>query len=399
MKLLIVVDKLLTGFDAPSCTYLYIDKSMQDHGLFQAICRTNRLDGDDKQFGYIVDYMDLFKKVQGAIKVYSSELDHSAPGVDPEVTIQDHLTKGRKRLDDALEAIYLICEPVPPPRDDNAYRRFFCGNTEIASDLADREALRATFYKACAALVRSFANIADELDVAGYSAPEVDETKRRVADYVKLRDMVRNASGETLDLKAYEADMRHLIDTYIEAKEPRKISPFDDMTLLDIITSLGVDGAIDTLPGNLKRNKDAVAETIENNVRAKIVKERLTDPAFYDKISKLLDEIIHARKAKALVYEEYLNKIAQLVDTVRVGHDADQPGAIRTQGQRALYNNLGKDADLAMRIDARVKEARPADWRGFHAREQEVKRAIYEIVKDEAETERIFAIIYHQREY
>ena len=177
MKLLIVVDKLLTGFDAPSCTYLYIDKSMQDHGLFQAICRTNRLDGEDKQFGYIVDYMDLFKKVQGAIKVYSSELDHSARGVDPEVILQDRLTKGRKRLDEALEAIYLICEPVPPPRDDNAFRRYFCGNTEIASDLADREALRATFYKACAALVRAFANIADDLDMAGYSAPEVDEIK------------------------------------------------------------------------------------------------------------------------------------------------------------------------------------------------------------------------------
>ena len=96
MKLLIVVDKLLTGFDAPSCTYLYIDKWMQDHGLFQAICRTNRLDGDDKEFGYIVDYMDLFKKVQGAIKVYSSELDHTAPGVDPEVILQDRLTKGRR---------------------------------------------------------------------------------------------------------------------------------------------------------------------------------------------------------------------------------------------------------------------------------------------------------------
>src|SRR5258708_4268358 len=101
MKLLIVVDKLLTGFDAPSCTYLYIDKSMQDHGLFQAICRTNRLDGEDKQFGYIVDYMDLFKNVQGAVNIYSSELDHTAGGVDPQVILQDRLTKGRKRLDEA----------------------------------------------------------------------------------------------------------------------------------------------------------------------------------------------------------------------------------------------------------------------------------------------------------
>ena len=88
--------KLLTGFDAPSCTYLYIDKSMQDHGLFQAICRTNRLDGEDKDFGYVVDYKDLFKKVENAIAVYSSELDHSAGGPDPEVLLQDRLKKGRE---------------------------------------------------------------------------------------------------------------------------------------------------------------------------------------------------------------------------------------------------------------------------------------------------------------
>src|SRR5262245_15541050 len=91
MKLLIVVDKLLTGFDAPPCTYLYIDKSMQDHGLFQAICRTNRLDGEDKDFGYIVDYKDLFRRVENAIAVYTSELDQSAPGPTAEVLLQDRL--------------------------------------------------------------------------------------------------------------------------------------------------------------------------------------------------------------------------------------------------------------------------------------------------------------------
>ena len=90
MRLLIVVDKLLTGFDAPHCTYLYIDKSMQDHGLFQAICRTNRLDGEVKSFGYIVDYKDLFKKLlnekgTGALQVYTSELDHSMGGASPDV--------------------------------------------------------------------------------------------------------------------------------------------------------------------------------------------------------------------------------------------------------------------------------------------------------------------------
>ena len=94
MQLLIVVDKLLTGFDAPSCTYLYIDKSMQDHGLFQAICRTNRLDGEDKPFGYIVDYKDLFPKVQGAMAVYTSELDTGEGNASPEILLQDRLKAG-----------------------------------------------------------------------------------------------------------------------------------------------------------------------------------------------------------------------------------------------------------------------------------------------------------------
>ena len=399
MKLLIVVDKLLTGFDAPSCTYLYIDKSMQDHGLFQAICRTNRLDGEDKQFGYIVDYMDLFKKVQGAISVYASELDHSAGGVDPEVILQDRLSKGRTRLLEALEEIYLTCEPVPPPRDDDAFRRYFCGNTEIVADLAEREPIRASFYKACASVVRAYANIADELDVVGFSSADVDRMKRQIADYVKVRDMIRNASGETLDLKAYEADMRHLIDTYIEAKAPRKISPFDDMPLLEIIATLGIDGAIGALPGELRGNKDAVAETIENNIRTKIIKERLTDPAFYDKMSRLLDEIIAARKAKAIEYEGYLQQIARLVGTVNAGQEGGGPIAVRTVGQRALYNNLDRNADLAIEIDQKIKHVRPADWRGVRAREQEIKAAIHEIVGDEEQTEAIFAIIFHQREY
>ena len=164
-------------------------------------------------------------------------------------------------------------------------------------------------------------------------------------------------------------------------------------------TTLGIDTAISSLHGGLRGNRDAVAETIENNVRAKIIKERLTDPAFYDKMSKLLDEIIVARKAKAIDYEKYLQAIAKLIGAVTAGQEGDRPAKIKTEGQRALYNNLGKDADLAVRIDERIKQVRPADWRGVQAREQEIKAAIYDIVRDEEQTEAIFAIIFHQREY
>jgi type I restriction enzyme R subunit len=399
MKLLVVVDKLLTGFDAPPCTYLYIDKSMQDHGLFQAICRVNRLDGEDKDFGYLVDYKDLFKKVENAIAVYTSELDHSAPGPDPEVLLQDRLKKGKERLDQALEAVALLCEPVEPPKGELEHIHYFCGNTEIPSDLQEREPQRAALYKASASLMRAYANIADELEPAGYSSSDILRIKQQLEHYLNVREIIRKASGESLDLKAYEADMRHLIDTYIEADEPRKISPFDNMGLLDLIVNTGIANAITTQLGGLKGDKNAIAETIENNVRRKIIKEQLTDPAFYEKMSTLLDEIIAARKAKAIEYEQYLKRIAELSKKVAAGQSEDTPEKLDTPGKRALWNNLGQDEALALQIDAAVREVRPDDWRGVSPREQTIKRALYDILKDVAEVERIFLVIKAQREY
>jgi type I restriction enzyme R subunit len=319
MKLLVVVDKLLTGFDAPPCSYLYIDKSMQDHGLFQAICRTNRLDGDDKEFGYIVDYKDLFKKVEKAIAVYTSELDHSADGAGPEVMMKARLDTGRKRLDDAVEALALLCETVEPPRGELEYIRYFCGNTEIAADLAAHEPQRVMLYKGVVALLRAWANVSDELGAAGYSEPDIIRLRGLLDHYVKLREIVRKASGETLDLKPYEADMRHLIDTYIEADEPRQISPFEGIPLLDLIVKTGIADAIAAKLGELKGNRNAIAESIENNVRSKIVKEHLNDPAFYERMSALLDSIIKQRKEKAEEYEQYLQRVAQLVRQVEDG--------------------------------------------------------------------------------
>lgn len=419
MKLLVVVDKLLTGFDSPPCTFLYIDKSMQDHGLFQAICRTNRLDGEDKDFGYIVDYKDLFKKVENAIAVYTSELDHSAGGADPEVLLQDRLKKSRERLDEALEQLHLLCEPVLAPAGELEHIHYFCGNTEIASDLKEREPRRAALYKATVALVRAFANIADELAAAGYQPQDIDRIQDRVKHYVNVREIVRKASNESLDLKAYEADMRHLLDTYVQADEPRKISPFDGIGLLDLIVKTGIADAINDQLGGMKGNKDAIAETIENNVRSRILKEQINDPAYYDRMSSLLDEIIRLRKEKAIEYEEYLKRIAAIAKQVQVGQSEDAPPALDSPGKRALYNNLQAPIEVpdgsrqaeehpqytdprlrvTMAIDEAVKRVRPDGWRGVQAKENVVKRALYDVLKNEGEVERIFLIVKQQAEY
>ncbi|HAI68467.1 MAG TPA: restriction endonuclease subunit R [Gammaproteobacteria bacterium] len=410
MKLLIVVSKLLTGFDAPSCTYLYIDKSMQNHGLFQAICRVNRLDTEDKKQGYIVDYKDLFRKLENAVAVYTSDLDYDEfEPRDIDIMLQDRLKAGKERLDNALEEIALLCEPVAPPKDTLAYIHYFCGNTEMPVETHGRASLQRTaLYKKTVALIRAYANIADAMEEAGYTATEIEDIKQQTDFYVKLRKEIQQASGETLDLKTYEADMRHLIDTYIQADESETISLFGDMSLLDIIVKTGIADAINSLAKGIKSSKETVAETIENNIRRKIIKEHLTDPAFFTKMSKLLAEIIKERKANAISYEEYLQKISELVKQINAGKSAQTPEVLKTPAQRALYNNLNNNADLAIQIDTAVKRSKHADWRGHKAKENVIKKEIYDLLSKNkdiktnnlvSEVERIFEIITEQSEY
>jgi type I restriction enzyme R subunit len=116
-------------------------------------------------------------------------------------------------------------------------------------------------------------------------------------------------------------------------------------------------------------------------------------------MSALLDEIIAARHAKAIEYEEYLKRIAELAKRVQAGQAEDTPEQVDTPGRRALYNNLHKDRDLALKIDEAVKQARPDGWRGVQAREMVVKRALYDVLRDVVEVERIFLIVKAQREY
>lgn len=400
MRLLIVVDKLLTGFDAPSCTYLYIDKSMQDHGLFQAICRVNRLDTEDKQFGYIVDYKDLFKKVENAVAVYTSELDYEDfDKEDCDILLQDRLKKGRKRLDDAIEQLALLCEPVELPKGTLEYIRYFCGNTEIPEELKAREVQRTALYKGTVALIRAYTNISDDMEAAGYTLSEINEIKDLLDFYLKLREEIKRASGETIDLKPYEADMRHLIDNYIQAEDSQVISTFGEIPLIELIVKSGIEDAVDKLPNGIKGNKEAVAETIENNVRSKIIKDHLIDPAFFEEMSALLSTIISERKEKAISYEEYLKKIAELAKKVQKGKNDNTPDDLKTPAMRVLYNNLGQDKDKAIAVHESILKYRPDGWRGNPAKEMVIKRSLYEIFKDVDEVERVFLIIEQQSEY
>ena len=400
MKLLIVVDKLLTGFDAPSATYLYIDKKMQDHGLFQAICRVNRLDGDDKEYGYVIDYKDLFKSLETSIKDYTTEAFDGYDKEDVAGLLTDRLKMARERLDDALEAVRALCEPVDAPRDTHAYLRFFC-----AEDTADKDALkenepkRLALYRLAAALLRAYADVANEMADAGYSDSETTAIKADVDHFEKVRNEVKLASGDYIDLKMFEPAMRHLIDTYIRAEESEVISKFDDLSLIQLIVERGVE-AVDELPSGIRKNREAVAETIENNVRKLIIDETPINPKYYEKMSELLDALIAQRKTDAIDYEAYLAKIVDLAKQAKSPESSTSyPASIHSAAKRALFDNLGQDEELAIAIDAAIRATKKDSWRGNRMKEKEVRIAIKTHIADPDLVDVIFDVVRNQHEY
>ncbi|MGB3632985.1 MAG: hypothetical protein WA982_02980, partial [Rubrobacteraceae bacterium] len=401
MKLLIVVDKLLTGFDAPPATYLYIDKKMRDHGLFQAICRVNRIDGEDKEYGYIIDYKDLFNSLEGAISDYTGDALDGYDRQDVAGLLENRLEKARERLEETHETIRATCEPVRLPRNTVDYTRYFC-----AEDTTDKEAVRANerkrvaLYKAVSSFVRAYANLANEMPQAGYTPEEAKAIHADVVHYEKVRQEVKVSSGDYLDMKSYEPAMRHLLDTYVRAEESRKLSTFEDLGLVDLLVDRGTS-ALDELPEGLKDDEEAMSETIENNLRKVIIDEQPVNPKYYEKMSELLDALIQQRKDGAEDYKTYLDNLVDLAAQVKnpAGGGA-YPASLDTSAKRALYDNLDGDETVAVRVDTAVRYTRKDDWRGNNFKEKEVLNAVREELGEyETRADEIFELVKNQREY
>ncbi|TDC76125.1 type I restriction endonuclease subunit R [Streptomyces hainanensis] len=377
MRLLIVVDKLLTGFDAPSATYLYIDKKMQDHGLFQAICRVNRLDGEDKDYGYIVDYRDLFNSLESAITDYTGGALEGYETKDIEGLLSDRIDKARDDLDEALEKIRALCESVEPPKNTLQYQHYFCareqGNTE---QLKANEPRRVELYKSVAAVTRAYGNLANEMQAAGYSDAEAAAIKEEIAHYANVREEVKLGAGENVDFKQYEAGMRHLLDTYISASPSEVVSDFQEAGLIQLIVEMGA-GALDKLPSGIKKDPEAVAETIANNMRVVIIDERPMNPKYYDKMSELLDAILEERRQNALDYKEYLAKLLEHASKLGKGEsDTKYPEWADNAARRALIDFFGQSPELAVVVDTTVLHTKPDSWVGNVMKEKKVKRAL-----------------------
>ena len=340
-------------------------------------------------------------------------------------TLKDWLSEGKKRLDEAREALNYLCEPVLPPREVEQYLHYFCGDAANPNALNETEALRISFYKAVAVYVRAFAAIAQDLAEAGYTDSEAAAIKQEVEFYGEIRSAIKKHSGEELDIKPYEADMRHLLNSYVQADRATDLGTLSEMSLTESIIETGIHVAIARKlneKGKLSRN--AIAEGIINNVRKTIVRDQLTDPRFYEQMSTLLDDLIKQSREDAAAYEEFLRKAEALVKRLAAGQfDDGVPAALHGRREATVvYNNLpqilaagraradgveGAPAEygderlrLALKIDRVMREQAPAGWKGDQAREAQVLNALFPLLDRKREvTLALFELVKNQPGY
>lgn len=407
MKLLIVVDKLLTGFDAPSATYLYIDKSMRDHDLFQAICRVNRPDGEDKDYGYIVDYMDLFRNVQLAVTDYTTEAFDNFDKEDVEGLIKNRYDEAKSEMVGAIASLKDLLENVNAPKEDTDYIEYFCGeNSEDDENIGRRD----IFYTLTASLTRSFANCCDKLvSDYGYTDNQMKQIRSNIAGYNKIKEMVKLASCDYIDLKPYEADMRYILDTYIRAEDSKIVSELGNMSLVELLldntTTTPIDALVKELPGNDK----AKAETIENNLQYEIVKKMSLNKVYYGKLSEMLQMIIDQRRIEAMSYEEYLRQVVELAQAIlHPENNSGYPDAVKnSEARRAFFDYFDRNEKLAVNIDSAISHAIRPGWKKNYQKQQIIRLAIYHKLLahgydvDEAteKTNAVFDIVGRQVEY
>lgn len=397
MKLLVVVDKLLTGFDAPPCTYLYIDKAMHDHGLFQAICRVNRLDGESKEFGYIVDYKELFGDLTDAMNKYTAGAFEDYDAEDVEGLLKDRNEEAKKHFLSLLDELEELCEGVEEPKEEINYIRYFCGENgvDIDSDEAFARS-REKIYRLINKLMRAFAEFKPLMNDMGYSASEQQKIEGKVTFFIELSETIGRASGDFIDMKQYEPGMRYLIDNYIIAFDSEKIGILDDFTLLDFILKNE-----ENLKNGTAGEKDSAAETIENNIRRQVVEKVVINPAYYSKMSQILEQLILERKKKVISYKELIEKYIELAKNVsEPQNNTKYPEKVRTSAaMRAFYDNCGENEELAIKLHEAVLMSKQDGFRNNPVKEKKIKRSILKIINNPEEVERIYKLVVEQEEY
>ena len=405
MKLLIVVDKLLTGFDAPAATYLYIDKEMRDHNLFQAICRVNRVNGEKKDYGYIVDYKHLFENIEGAIEDYTNGAFSGYDRTDIEGLLKSKIVEGRKDLDAALERCDRLSEPVKEPKGIDEFFDWFCYDQhrgteeEHQAEIILNARKREDFYEACYTLVRCYTAIAMQMTEAGYTEEEADKIYLKVKTYDEIRNAISKRCGDYVDLKKFDAEMRALLDDYVVSSRVEVLENLEDFSFLDII-DIKDDGDVEVSDNAEKElgGRKGVAETMAANVRRVINRKRESNPEEYKLFSERINRLLEEYQQEKMEYKELLKSIKALAEELRKGENVDP--RINTEGKKALYDNLGRDVDFALKVYDVIDANAAVGFRTSEIRKKKLLIAIHKtLVGTEFDAAKILNIVIHNPEF
>ena len=379
MKLLIVCDKLLTGFDAPSATYLYLDKKVVEHTLFQAICRVNRVNGENKLFGYIIDYRKLFKFIEGAIVDYTTGKSEDNPDgeklwdtADMEGLMKERLESLKNDLEAAFEQIALQTEEVKEPKLLEDYCDFFCYPKDCAYDeqmtwIEKNLPRRVIFYNSVKKLARIYADLASEIDKVYTAKAEAMAIYKKVHDYEELRTSLMLRSSDAVDLKMYDAEMRSLIDRYVSAGSSETIDDLSQMSFLNLIKK--EQEGTSTMQTKCGGERGS-AEAMVQNTRHYINRSKDSNANLYERLSARLQKLLNELRQERIKYAEFLEEIKKINEELISGGLVDDP-RFNTMAKKAMFDTLGQDAELASSVCDTIGVSYSQGFRqnpGFQAR-------------------------------
>ncbi len=369
IEILVVVDKLLTGFDEPRNTVLYIDKPLKEHTLLQAIARVNRL-FEGKDYGYIIDYRGVLGQLNEAMNLYDALAEYDAE--DIQGTIAD-IAQEVAKLPQIHSDLWSIFQPVRNKSDLVAMQQHL-----------EPEDRRQHFYEQLTAYARTL-RIALSTTKFYEDTPEkqIQMYKDDLKFFHRLRHSVQKLYAEIVDFQDYEGQVRKLLDEYVQATGITTITE-----LVNVFDEERFDEEVAKL-----ESPRAKADTILNRMKRTIIEHMDEDPALYRRFAELVEETIQAYREGRINELEYLQTATNAMDQLRSGRDASQPDVLNRYAHAPSYYGIlranlieqcsdEQAAQVAIQIEELLQDSRVTDWTINLDVQQRMKRKLDELLFD-----------------
>lgn len=348
-EIMIVVDKLLTGFDEPSNTVLYLTRSLKGHTLLQAIARVNRV-SPDKDFGYIIDYYGVLGELDSALELYSSLDEFDEADLQGTLT---NISEEIKKLPQKYAEVWDVFKTIRNRRDAEAY-----------AQLLRDDAVRTVFYDKLASFAKALKLAMSSIEFhKEVDAKTIDRYKDDLSFFLKLRGNVIQRYSDAVDYSQYEGQIQKLIDTHIQSDEVKIITE-----LVNIFDKDKFQAEVEKTEGVA-----AKADKIASRTSKHITEKMDEDPAFYRKFSEMLKDTIDEYEKQRITEAQYLNKVKDIMDAVLSHTDSDIPTVLDGKETAKAFYGLSVESltdkipdantrkeiavDAALKIDDLIRKA------------------------------------------